>query len=238
MIVRMRCISGGVTLLLVAAASHAFQVPPQNADDRSTIQNFKEGDARRELVQNPTGLLEHLKISRGDWVADVGAGNGYYSMRMAQLTGPDGKVLAEDIDDIAIGSLNLRVRLFNLANVVVVKGEPEDPNLPQSRLAAVLVLDTYHHFKSYQAMLDKLLRALKPGGRLVIADFSLTEHRSLPRADQLKQHEIAPALVRAEAVEAGFQVSSIEDPFVKWRPESWRPNSADMWVIVLTRPNP
>ncbi|HVO99310.1 MAG TPA: class I SAM-dependent methyltransferase [Bryobacteraceae bacterium] len=168
----------------------------------------------------------------------MGAGDGYYSIRMAQLTGPDGRVFAEDIDDIAISRLNLRLRLFDLANVVVVKGGPEDPNLPQSRLAAVLVLDTYHHFRSCQAMLDNVLHALKPGGRPFIADFSLTEHRSLPRADQLKQHEIAPAFVRAEAVEAGFQVSSIKDPFVNWRPESWRPNSADMWVMVLVRPNP
>jgi precorrin-6B methylase 2 len=231
----MRSVSAVLTSLLMVAASPA---PSQNAGDRPAIENFKEGDARRELVQNPTGLLERLKISRGDWVADVGAGGGYYSMRMGQLTGSDGRVFAEEIDDISISTLNLRVRLFNLANVEVVKGEPEDPKLPQSRLTAVLVIDTYHHFENYHAMLDKILHALKPGGRLVIADFSLTEHRSLPRADQLKQHEIAAELARAEAVEAGFQVSSIEDPFVKWRPESWRPNAADMWVMVLVRPNP
>jgi ubiquinone/menaquinone biosynthesis C-methylase UbiE len=179
-----------------------------------------------------------LDISPGDWVADVGAGAGYYSMRLADLAGPNGKVFAEDVSASAIRWLNARVEVFHLPNVEVIKGEIDDPKLPGDRLAAVLIVDSYHHFSNDQAMLNKIFHSLKPGGRLVIADYSFREHRSPPRADQLKQHEIDPDLVRTEAAGAGFKFVKCEDPFVKWRPGvgNTRASAADLWLMVLIRP--
>ena len=87
-------------------------------------------------------------------------------------------------------------------------------------------------------MLRHILRSLEPGGRLVIADYSLPEHRSQTRADQLKIHEIDPELVRAEVGAAGFQVLKSENPFLKRMPEvaGDRIGAADMWLMVAIRP--
>ena len=171
-------------------------------------------------------------------MADVGAGAGYYSMRLAEMVGAGGKVFAEDISDSAMRWLNARVSVFDLSNVEVVKGAVDDPKLPAGRLAAVLIVDSYHHFTNYQAMLEKILLSLKPGGRLVIADYSLGEHRAQPRADQLKHHEIDPELVRKELQTAGFKVVKCEDPFVKWGPGvgNTRASATDMWLMIAIRP--
>src|SRR5260370_36771442 len=80
-------------------------------------------------------------------------------------------------------------------------------------------VNTYHHFQQYQSMIRQSFRALKPGGRLVIADYSLPAHRTESRADQIKAHEIDPALVRAEVGRVGFQALKCEDPFLKRMPE-------------------
>jgi predicted methyltransferase len=217
----------------------AFQdARPVNPGNPSTLEDFKAGDAHREPYQRATDLLAALQVSQGDWVADVGAGAGYYSMRLAEMVGAGGQVFAEDISDSAMRWLNARVSVFDLSNVEVVKGAVDDPKLPVGRLAAVLIVDSYHHFTNYPAMLEKILHSLKPGGRLVIADYSFGEHRAQLRADQLKLHEIDPELVRKEVGTAGFEVVKCEDPFVKWRPGvgNTRASATDMWLMIAIRP--
>ena len=221
--------------LVTVSAMAAFQsTRPVNPGNPSTLEDFRAGDANREPYQNATGLLTALQVSRGDWVADVGAGAGYYSMRLAEIVGPEGKVFAEDISDSAMRWLNARVKVFDLSNVEIVKGTVDDPRLPADRLEAVLIVDSYHHFTNYQAMLEKILHALKPGGRLIIADYSFAEHRAQPRADQIKLHEIDPELVRKEVAMAGFEVVKFEDPFVKWRPGvgNTRASATDIWLMT------
>src|SRR5438105_1663816 len=131
-------------------------------------------------------------------------------MRLADLVGPEGKVFAEEISDSPLQSLAARVKLFDLRNVEIVKGDAGDPKLPADRLSAVLIVDSYHHFTNYAAMLTKILHALKPGSRMGIADYSFKDHRTQPRADQLKLHEIDPAIVRSEVEQAGFQIVKLE----------------------------
>ena len=227
--------------LATIGSSSAFQgtTSPVNAGNPSTLEDLNAGDAHREPFQRATDLVAAMQVSPGDWVADVGAGGGYYSMRLADMVGPEGKVFAEDISNSAMRWLNSRMKLFNLSNVEIVKGEADDPKLPADRLAAVLIVDSYHHFADHQAMLQKILHSLKPGGRLVIVDYSFAEHRTLHRADQLQLHEIDPGLVRTEAVQAGFQLVKCEDPFVKWRPGvgNTRVSAADLWLMVLSRPD-
>jgi predicted methyltransferase len=230
-----------VFLLLIGNVSPLISLQearPVNPGNPSTIEDFKAGDASREPNQRATDLLAALQISRGDWVADVGAGAGYYSMRISELVGPDGKVLAEDITTAAMGWLNARVRVFDLHNVEVVKGDAVDSRLPPNRLSAALIVDTYHHFTNHELMLEKILQALKPGGRLVIADYSFGEHRKQARDAQLKLHEIDPELVRSEVTRAGFRMVKCDDPFVKWKPGvgNTRASNTDMWLLVAVRP--
>jgi predicted methyltransferase len=206
-----------------------------NRSNLPTPDTYKAHDSLREASQKATDLLAATQVSPGDAVADVGAGDGYYSMRLADLVGPQGTVFAEDIND---GGAKARVRAFNLRNVEVVKGEIDDPKLPAGRLAAVLIVDSYHHFTNYPAMLEKILHALKPGGRLVIVDYSSRDHRTKPRADQLPLHEIDPELVMAEVRQAGFRIVKCDDPFAKWTPGVGitRASATDLWLMVAVRP--
>ena len=196
-------------------------------------------DEDREKYQRPSDVLKALEISPGDWVADVGAGNGYYARHMADLVGPTGKVFGEDIDDHAVETMRKRVKGSDLRNVEVVKGAEDDPKLPENSLTAVLVMNAYHHFANPQAMLNHILLALKPGGRLVIGDYSNPVHRSQSRAYQLNIHEIDPELVQSEVVSAGFQVVERKNPFMKRMPDAkwgYRIRQSDMWLLVAVRP--
>src|SRR5258707_1303148 len=116
-------------LLLLAVVPMALW-----AQTTSTPDDFKAQDGNRETYQRATDLVAALQVSKGDWVADVGAGGGYYSMRLAELTGPEGKVIAEEISDSPIRALNARIKAFDLGNVEVLKGDAEDPKLPEDRL--------------------------------------------------------------------------------------------------------
>lgn len=228
----MRIPLGIILLATTISLSPAFQ-------QQSAAIPFKAQDEDRERYQRPSDVLKALEISSGDWVADVGAGNGYYAQHMADLVGLSGKVFAEDIADDAIDFLHLRVKMFDLRNVEIVKGDVGTPKLPPESLAAVLVVNSYHHFTDYESMLKQIFKSLKQGGRFVIADYSLPDHRSQSRADQLKIHEIDPELVRTELGRVGFQVLKCEDPFLKRMPEvknGDRIAAADMWLMVAVRP--
>jgi ubiquinone/menaquinone biosynthesis C-methylase UbiE len=226
---RLQLVLGLLALVATAGLSLGWQQQPVP---------FKAQDEDRELHQRPGDVLKALEIGRGSWVADVGAGNGYYVRHMADLVGPTGKVFAEEISDEAIEFLHLRVKMFDLRNVEIIKGAEDDPKLPSDSLTAVLVVNTYHHFRQHVPMLRRILRSLKPGGRFVIVDYSLPEHRSQNRAEQLKIHEIDPGIARTEVGEAGFQVLKSEDPFLKRMPEvsGDRIGASDMWLMVAIRP--
>jgi precorrin-6B methylase 2 len=211
------------------AASTSYKAP-------STVEEFKADDAGRETSERTTDLVAALEVSPGDWVADVGAGTGYYSMRLAEKVGAKGKVFAEDISAQAQNIAKDRIKAFDLKNVELVLGTADDPKLAPDSLAAILILDSYHHFANYTAMLENTLHALKPGGRLVIADYSFADHRSRAREEQVKSHEIDPALVRAEMEMAGFRIVKVEDPFVKWNSTMGYFRRSDLWIIVAVRP--
>lgn len=211
---------------------------PATPANPSSVQDFEAADATREPYQRATDLVSALQVSPGDWAADVGASAGYYSMRLSRIVGSDGRVFAEDITSAAIGWLDARVKAFGLQNVDILKGEADDPKLPSARLSAVLIVDSYHHFSNATVMLEKIRLALKPGGRLVIADYSFSGHRTQTRGEQIKVHEIDPAVVRSEMERAGFEIVNCEDPFVKWRPGvgNTRASATDYWLMTAVRP--
>lgn len=215
-------------LLVAASAACGFQ----------HAANFTSGDAPREPYQHATQLVAALEVKPGDWVADVGAGAGYYSMRLSQLAGDKGKVIAEDIADGPIRNLKARQDAFELRNMEILKGEPDDPRLPESRLAGVLIVDAYHHFEHVPQMLGAILRSLKPGGRLVIADYSRPEDRTLDRETQVKRHEIDPAIVRGEVESAGFHFVDCNAEFAPRVPTAKyaRAAEAPLWLLIATRP--
>jgi ubiquinone/menaquinone biosynthesis C-methylase UbiE len=233
------CLAVSALAMVIAHAATFQQTPGANTTGPSTIAEWNAGDSYREPYQKATALLQVLGAIPGDWVSDVGTGSGYYSMRLSRVVGPEGKVFGEDISESSMRLLSARAKAFELLNLEIVKGDADDPKLPPNRLASILVVDTYHHFEQVQSMLSCLLHALKPGGRLVIADYLRPEDRSLGRADQVKRHEIDPGIVRVEAERAGFQFVSCDEQFLRRIPEAphnARAFEADLWLMVAARP--
>jgi ubiquinone/menaquinone biosynthesis C-methylase UbiE len=131
----------------------------------------------REEEENPRKLLELLKLKDGEVVADIGAGSGYYTFRMARLVGPKGKVLAVDIQKEMLDIIRDRMKKEDLTNVEPVLGEEADPKLKDGSVDTILLVDVYHEFAFPYEMTEKMVRALKPGGRLVFVEFRLEDDR-------------------------------------------------------------
>jgi ubiquinone/menaquinone biosynthesis C-methylase UbiE len=131
----------------------------------------------REEEENPKKLLELLKLKDGDVVADIGAGSGYYSFRMAKLVAPKGKILAVDIQKEMLDIIRDRSKKDKVTNVEPVQGEEADPKLKDESVDVILLVDVYHEFSLPYEMTEKMVKALKPGGRLVFAEFRLEDER-------------------------------------------------------------
>jgi precorrin-6B methylase 2 len=129
----------------------------------------------REKEEEPAKLLAALELKPGMVVADVGAGSGYHAFRMAPLVGPEGKVLAVDVQPEMIELLTARAKKDQVANVEPVKGTVTDPKLPAGGVDVALMVDVYHEFSHPYEMAEKLVAALKPGGRLVFVEFRLED---------------------------------------------------------------
>ena len=188
-------------------------------------------ELRAKAVRLPD-IVDALAISPGSHVADIGAGEGFFSARLAKKVGPSGHVFAIDIDDKhAIPKLKERVKKESLDNVSIILSEPGDPKLPGEDLDAALMVSVYHEVEPYKEMLAHVFGALKPGGRLVIVDNMPHKTRSRARADQMKNHVLSPELTEAELRAAGFEITSRQDDFVD------RPDEEDTkWMIVSRRP--
>src|ERR1041384_5126587 len=128
-----------------------------------------ERDRNRDEWQRPTEVFEAMGVKQGHRVADIGCGSGYFTFRLAKRVGAEGAVYAVDIDSSAIEKVRQRKERENLSQVQPVLSESADPHLP-SDLDSVLIVDSYHEFREYNAMMQAVYRAMKPGGRLVIID--------------------------------------------------------------------
>ena len=129
----------------------------------------------REKEEAPTKLIEALKFKQGDVVADVGAGSGYLSFRIAEVVGEKGKVLAEDIQPEMLDLINKKMKEKKITNVEPVLGTITDPKLPKEGVDLILMVDVYHEFDHPYEMTDAMVKALKPGGRLVFVEYRLED---------------------------------------------------------------
>ena len=131
----------------------------------------------REEEENPRKLLELLKFKQGEVVADIGAGSGYYTFRMAKLVGPKGKILAVDIQKEMLDIVRDRMKKENLTNIEPVLGDEADPKLKDASVDTILLVDVYHEFSFPYEMTEKMVKALKPGGRIVFVEFRLEDDK-------------------------------------------------------------
>jgi len=130
-------------------------------------------DPKRDEWQKPDEVVKALGLSAGQVVCDVGAGPGYFTLRLAAAVGPSGRVFAVDVEAPLL--VALRERLGEVRQVTPVLAVADDPLLPQGACDLVLVVDTFHHFPDGVAYLWRLASSLKPGGRIVNIDFHKRE---------------------------------------------------------------
>ncbi len=125
----------------------------------------------REAEEAPSMLLRALKIKPGMSLVDLGAGSGYLTFPMARLTGPTGKVYAVDIQPEMLQIIRRKMKEQGVSNIIPVLGTVTDPKLPPSSADLILLVDVYHEFDHPWEMTRAMVRALKPGGRLVLVEY-------------------------------------------------------------------
>ena len=125
----------------------------------------------RQREEDCQMLLEALDVKPGQTVCDLGCGNGFYTLRLAQLVGPQGKVLAVDIQSEMLHMLSERAKEEQITNIEPVLGTQIDPKLPAGKVDLILLVDVYHEFSHPRQMLEAMRKALKPGGRIALAEF-------------------------------------------------------------------
>jgi ubiquinone/menaquinone biosynthesis C-methylase UbiE len=136
----------------------------------------------REKEEKVSKLMPSLDIKPGDVVVDLGAGSGFHTMKLSKLVGPKGKVYAVDIQPEMLDIIGKRVRKENIENVVLVHNTEKDPKLPAGKIDMILMVDVYHELSYPYEVTLELVKALKPGGRLVFVEFRL-EDKKVPILD-------------------------------------------------------
>jgi len=162
--------------------------------------------SERELEEMPDTAIDAIGVKPGMTVADVGAGSGYFTVRLARRVGTDGKVLAEDIQPEMLRILKKRLDSANFTNIETVLGTETDPKLPAGQLDLILMVDVYHEFSQPQRMLRKVRESLKEDGRLV-----LLEHRKEdPWVPIRPEHKMSVAEAKLEVEDEGFSLEAVK----------------------------
>ena len=160
--------------------------------------------AEREAEEQPTRALQIMQIIPGMTVADIGAGSGYFTERLARLVGPTGRVFATDIQQGMIDLLKRRLSAERIQNVTVILGEPSNPRLPAGTIDLALMVDVYHELGAPQTVLGHIRTALKPGGRLVLVEYKGED----PTIPILPSHKMTVAQAKIEVEAEGFVMTT------------------------------
>lgn len=175
-----------------------------------------------------------LNLKSGNTAADVGCGDGFYTIPLAHFLGASGKVYAEDISDGPLFTLKQRVAEERLKNIEIIKGAVDDPALPAAAIDGVLIVNAYHEMTAHEAILRHVMSALKPGGVLVLMEGIWNEHELRSRDEQVKFHELAPAIARTEVEKAGFEIVEVRDPFIERAAD--RDGKSRWWAVTARKP--
>jgi len=207
-----------LVLAMVAAAAVALSVATQSPATHpisgrrfAPVMGYQGADwlerAERIDEEAPDVAIDLLHVQNGAVVADIGAGSGYMTVRLARRVGPEGRVYANDLQPQMLELLKRRLAHDHIANVVLVQGAADDPKLPAAAFDLELMVDVYHELSQPQAMLRRLREALKPGGRLVLLEYR-KEDPSIPIRIE---HKMSVAEARMEVEAEGFDLSSVNE---------------------------
>jgi ubiquinone/menaquinone biosynthesis C-methylase UbiE len=205
-----------IAALLVQADPPARSQPrsPHDEPGRDQFRNPRDLQAYiaaqeepgRQAWQKPDQVLQALHVRPGQTVCDIGAGPGYFALRLSRVVGPGGQVFAVDVEPKILDALRDRIVKAGARNVTPVLGLADDPLLPRAGCQLILMVDTYHHIRQGAAYLRRLVPALAPGGRIADIDF---HKRRTPTGPPL-EHRLAREDVLRDAAAAGLRV--IEEP--------------------------
>lgn len=187
----------------------------------------RAGREARDLWQRPGRVMEALDLATGDHVADVGSGEGYFTFQLARRVGVEGRVYAVDIEKMPLEKVRTRAEELGLGQVETVLGAVDAPRLPEGALAAILVVDTYHEMRSFEAMMEGMSSALAPGGRLAIVDIPGDLGRE--RDEYHERHRIPVELVIQEAARAGLRLRSFDRDFAH------QPGGRRFYLVVFEK---
>ncbi|MGA8028044.1 MAG: class I SAM-dependent methyltransferase [Bryobacteraceae bacterium] len=201
--------------LLAAAPAFAFaiasaqSVHPITGRRIAPVMDVSGADwlDREERVreEQPDKALAALSLEPGMMVGDVGAGTGFYSIRIARRVTPGGIVYANDIQAGMLERLRANAAAQKVTNIETVLGTESDPRLPPGKLDLVVLVDVYHEFSRPQRMLDRIRDALKPNGRLVLLEFRKED----PTVPIRPEHKMSVNEVKAEITPEGYQFEKV-----------------------------
>jgi len=163
--------------------------------------------AERLEEEEPDKALDVLQVARGATVADIGAGSGYMTMRLAARVGPTGRVYANDVQPEMLQILEQRADRAKVTNIVLVRGALDDPKLPAAAMDLELMVDVYHEFSRPQEMLRGLRAALKPDGRLVLVEYRKED----PRIPIKPDHKMSVREAKMEVEAEGFALAQVDE---------------------------
>ncbi|HTS60668.1 MAG TPA: class I SAM-dependent methyltransferase [Candidatus Acidoferrales bacterium] len=196
-------------LLLLAAHLLAQNVHPITGRRYAGVMGPGGADwlvrPERESEEQPDRALDLVGIAKGFTIADIGAGAGYITWRLAERTGPTGKVYANDIQPEMLDLLRRNMRRRHLENVEPVLGAIDDPRLPAATMDLVILVDVYHEFSEPQKMLRGIRESMKPDGRLVLLEYRAED----PKVPIRPEHKMTVAQVKAELEPEGFRLDKL-----------------------------
>jgi len=180
------------------APASAFPKPDRPVAD--IVSPIWHDEKQRDDAGEPRQLVRLLGINSGMTIADIGAGSGYYVVRLSPIVGPHGRIIAEDVVPEYLQDLSSRVHGLGLQNVTISLGEPHDPRLPAGSFDIAILVHMYHEITQPYALLYNLVPALKPGARVGIVD----------AYGPTSEHGTPPSLLRCEFAVVGYREISLD----------------------------
>src|SRR4051812_537184 len=218
------------TASMLAAAIVAAQTPgvhPISGRRFAPVMGYQGADwlerAERDDEEAPDVALNVLKIAKGASVADIGAGSGYITEKLAARVGPTGRVYANDVQPQMLQMLARRLAIRKIANVTLVQGTIDDPKLEAASVDLEIMVDVYHELSQPQAMLRHLRDALKPGGRLVLLEYRKED----PTVPIKFEHKMSVAEAKMEVEAEGFTLARVDEALPRQH-----------ILIFVAKPNP
>ena len=188
----------------------------------STLNRLDTVELERDQWQRPLDIIRALNLQPGNTVVDLGSGAGYFALKLSPAVGERGQVLAVDLRRLSLVFFWTRALLRGQRNIHVIVDEEDNPRLPIGSVDAVLICNTYHEFSIPELVLNRVFRALRPGGRLVVVD------RAARAGEAQHAHEVPLKIVEGQLRNQGFEILGQDDSFIVRPPE-------DVWWLAVGR---